>query len=252
MKKILLLLLAIQPFTGTFSQKKGKPNFGIEMGFTVVGMDQLTRAGNPLIQANESLKKNIGFTGGAFAEYIGTRKKKNGTLAPGWGIKVKATYSFSEAYSESFTTDETISLGYMQVPLLFKICLGSGEVNVSSHRSDDTYEVRRKSGNEYEITHHPGQFTPGYRTTRSFFLYFGPQMGFVNNVGYNAAESSYETAFETKKQNIEKSYLSYIGGMELWVGRIYLDLSYQVGQGSIYKGSDVALSGFTGKFGIAF
>jgi hypothetical protein len=252
MKSFILSGLILLCALNGYSQKKGKANFSIEFGLPLVGISPTTGATNPIIQGNEEWSTNMGFSGGISAEYIGSRKKKNGKVMPGFGIKTKALYNYYEFGNQQFLDDEVLKISGVSIPVLLKFCIGSGEVDVKSSQDPDKYSARRINDREIEVTRHPGQFNPGYRTTRSFFLYFGPQYSSFNEITYDSDNSGYKSGYKAVEKNIKKNELAYVLGMEIWLGRIYLDLSYQKSSSSIYTGGSVYLQGFMGRFGIAF
>lgn len=252
MKNIILFALILGINQSVNSQKKSKTNFSFEFGLPLVGISPIAKANNPIIQGADKWSNGMGISGGISAEFIGSRKKQNNKTAPGFGLKVKALYNFYECGNQQFSNGETLKITGFSVPVLLKFCIASGEVDVSSSKDPDKYSARRINDREIEITRHPGQFHPGYRTTRSFFLYIGPQYSSVNTISYESDNNGYKTGFTSIEKNIKKSDLAYVAGVEMWLGRIYFDISYQKSMASVYTGSSVYLQGLVGRFGIAF
>ena len=255
MKKTLLICLGFFFLQNSFAQKKWKPNLGIEFGFTFGGLTPTTNSDNPLVQGATTLRNGGGFSGGISTQFIKTKEKSNGKLAPSYGFQLKASYNSHESTADGvFPTydDQTIKMTEIAIPVLFKVCLGSKEVNVSASQDADKYEVRKGSNNnEYEVWHHPGQYHAGYRTTRTVYFYAGPQFGFLNTK-YVSTSNSYETGFESVEKNLKGNNLSVVGGFEFILGRTTMDFSYQKGLQTIYNGADVHLNAFIFKFGILF
>lgn len=259
MKKLFLLPGLILFFGPVFSQSKNKSwktNFGIDLGLPVVGLTPTTAPGNPMVQGGVTLKNEMGYSGGLVLQFMKTKEKPGGRIAPSFGIQLKGLYNYFSGRADGvFPTydDQTIGIGEMAIPVLFKVCLLSKEVDVPASRDPDKIEIRRgHRDGEYEGRYTPGQYHDGYRTSAAVFLYAGPQMGFINNITYNSSSSTYKSAFENMRTNLKSTNISFVAGMQLMVGRAYLDISYQRGLQTIYEGKNVFISGAIGRIGILF
>ncbi len=253
MHKIFLIIL----FTGVVStataqSKKLKNNFGLEIGLPLANFNPATKTENPLIQGSDPVKSGMGFTGGVFAEFMRARKKTNGEYGPGGGVKIRLLYNYFEVDNLEILNGETFKLSYIAGSVVYKVCLSSKEVDVPPSKDPDNIEIKKRDPRTYDITYNEGRSYSGYRTTRSFFIYFGPQFSSLQSILYKSDNSSYTDGFTSKEKNVKKTDIALVGGVELWIGRLYLDLSYQKGLQPIYNGANVYLNGFVGKFGLAF
>lgn len=249
---IFINLCLIMVFEVNAQIKKSKSIFGIEFGFPIAKINPVNNPDNPLIQGSDPLVGGLGFSGGVFAEFMGVRKKTDGRYGPGGGIKLRFQYSQQYIENGKFLNGETFTFNYIFASLVYKICIGSGEVDIPPSKDSDTYRARKLTPNVWELEVQEGRTHPGYRTTRSFFLYIGPQTGSLQSLAYESDNSNYESSFKSVRPNVKKTDIALVGGAEIWVGRIYLDLSYQRGIQSIYTGSNVYLNAFVFKFGIGF
>ncbi len=259
MKKIFLLLLFTHGFTATRAQKKDKQwktNFGIDIGIPFGGLTPTTGSGNPMVQGGATLKDGMGFSGGATIQFIKTKKKSDGRIAPAFGIQLKALYNnFVSTASGVYPSydDQTIKISEMAVPILFKVCIMSKEGDIKSSTDPDVIEIRKGSHDgEYEGRYTPGQYHAGYHTTVAVFIYAGPQIGFLNNTTFESSSATYKTGFETIRKNLKSNNISVVGGMQFMLGRTYFDVSYQKGLQTIYNGANVFMNGLIGRFGVLF
>lgn len=253
MRKIVIVIVLAFLFSEISAQsKKTKSIFGFEFGFPVMKFNPSEKSGNPLIQGPDPVQGGLGFNGGVFAEFINARKNSSGKYGPGGGLKIRFLYNYFEMGNNQILKDELYKIGYMSGSLVYKICLGSQEVTVPASRDNDEVEFRQRDSRTWDVYYKEGKYNPSYQTVRSFFLYFGPQYSSLNSMIYETDNASYESSYNSKKGNINNSDLAVVAGLEIWLGKIYIDLGYQRSVQSIYNGTDVFISGFIGKFGIGF
>lgn len=259
MLRLFFVLSGLLSLAVSFGQKKDKAwktNFGIEGGLSIGGITPSTAPDNPLVQGGAVLKGGFGLTGGASLQFIKTKKKSDGRIAPLLGFQLKALYNnFTSMADGVFPTynDQTIKITEFAVPLLFNLCISSKEADIAPSRDPDKIEISRGSRDgEYEGRYTPGQYHAGYHTTLAVFIYAGPQIGFLNNVVYESGNAGYKSGFESVRKNLKSNNLSAVGGIRFVAGRTCFDISYQKGLQSVYNGADVYINSWIGKFGILF
>lgn len=259
MKKICVFLSICIFATTVFCQSKNKSwktNFGIDLGLPVVGLTPTAAPDNPMVQGGATIRNEMGYSGGLVLQFMKTKKKSDGRVAPAFGIQIKGLYNYFMCIADGeFPTynDQNFEIGEMAIPVLFKACLFSKEADIAPSRDPDKIEISRGARpGEYEGRYTPGQYHAGYRTTLAVFLYAGPQIGVINDIVYESSSSSYKSAFENLRPNLKKTNMSVVGGIQFTGGRIYLDISYQRGLQSIYTGKEVFISGGIGRIGILF
>jgi hypothetical protein len=224
------------------AQTHFKPGFGFDFGLGPGGMDALYQTNNPMIKHNASLSNNPLNSGtiGFFLQFMRSRENSSGHAIPGYGIKTKLSFNSFSSESESFVDNEAIVIKTTSIPVLFKVCLSANEVDVSASRSPDSYTL---SGNT--VYYYPGQYSPGYRTTKSIFLYAGPQYDMINKAKY-----SYNGSSSDIRSNFVKSSYSFLAGMEIMMGNGSLDFGYQKGLKSVSTVTPININAFFIKFAV--
>lgn len=253
MKKIFLIAITIA-FTLTVNaqHKKWKSIFGFEFGLPFINITPSVKAGNPLMQGNGTLKSGFGICGGVFSEFMKARKHTNNQYGPGGGLKLRIMYNQYESSDNSVSDGESFKMSYISGSLVYKICLSSGEVDIPSSKDDDEISIKQRDVKTWDVTYQEGKTHAGYRTVRSFFLYSGAEYSNQNNLTYSSDNTNYVNAVKPKLSNLNKNDVAIVAGMEAWLGRIYLDLSYKYGLQSFYKGADLRLRGVVLKMGVGF
>lgn len=178
------------------------------------------------------------YEAGVNAEFlqIKTRKRSSewGNVKPSMGIKTGVNWTFSKATDESFNTNESMGLNYINVPLLLEFCLGYKLGVTAPSRTPDTYEGRSNyDGSVINITHTPGTYNPGgVATQRATFFYTGPTFGYL-------FKSFNYSGDPINNVNLVKNNICWNVGLVFWLGKISFDFSYQKGLTSIYSGKNI-------------
>jgi len=251
MKTLLSLLLLLALISPSLAQdKKWATNIGIEVGtdaaFGLAGVSLLNVADNPLV--NSDLKRFWAANAGLYFEFLKLNRKSD-IVKPTFGFKTKIEYNLFDADNSKESGGEELMLNSVGVPLLFEICLGHSEGIETSifYPGSTTYKGTRHSDNSVTITEQstPGSYSRGGgRTSWGTFIYFGPKMCYLFK--------SLNTGKEIEDENFVKNYTALVGGITFYRGRMNLDLSYQKGMTSIYKGRDITIDGFLVTLGINF
>ncbi len=234
--------------------KTWKFNSGLDVGawWGGTGVSPLKAATNPLIQSN--LGYRVAYSGDVYFEWL-HRKENPGSVGPDFGIKTKLVWDYFSANNNgSGHGYESLTLNYVNVPLLFEYCISfSNRVTQARYiaPSSNSYTYVYDHGYYYHVitttTDNPGGYTPGgIPYSNAIFIYAGPQIcylakGFHNINGAGPAVDS--------DPALQKSYVGFVGGFCFYLADINLDLSYQRGLTSIAKGENVYVDGFFFKIG---
>ncbi len=236
-------------------KSKWKSYIGIEaggdLGLKTVGLSTLKAKENPLV--SNDLDRNYAFEFGLYADFFKLRNRSNSTWGnkmPGFGIRTGVNWTFFRADNSADGGGESLGFNYANVPLLLEICVGykQGVTSAYTTPGTTTYKGTRNSDGSVTVTESStnSTYSPGgAKTSGGALLYFGPQYSYL-------AKSFHSTESPIANTNLNKNYVSIVGGIIFWMNLICFDFSYQKGLNSIYNGKDITIDGFVVKLGINF
>ncbi|HLY70756.1 MAG TPA: hypothetical protein VKR53_13580 [Puia sp.] len=237
--------------------KTWKFNSGMDFGawWGGTGVSPLKVATDPLVHSN--LAYQVAYTGDVYFEWL-HRKDQTGSVGPDFGIKTKLVWDYFSANNNGVGNGfESLTLNYINVPLLFEYCLSfKNKVTqpryVAPSSNSQTYEYDH--GYYYHIitttTNNPGGYIPGgVPYSNAIFMYAGPQICYLTR-GFHNLNGQGE-GIDTDPA-MQKSYIGFVGGFCFYLANLNLDLSYQRGLTSIAKGENVYVEGFFLKAGFNF
>ncbi|GGB16941.1 hypothetical protein [Puia dinghuensis] len=229
-------------------------NSGIDVGawWGGTGVTPLSAVGNPMLHSKLSVQ--AAYSGDFYLEWL-HKKDKPGQVGPNIGIKTKLVWDYFTTNNNAASTDsyESLTLNYVNVPLLFEYCISfknkvtrpayyAPTSNTSTYVYDHGYYYHIISN----TTTTPGGWTPGgIPYTNAIFVYVGPQLCYMAKGFHNSGGT--ETVITDPA--LEKAYAGFIGGFCFYLANLNLDISYQRSLTDIYSGSNVAVSGFLFRVG---
>ena len=264
MKSILLtsaLLLLLLPLltraqyidSTVVHPKTWRFNSGLDVGawWGGTGVTPLDPKTNTLVASK--LGHQIAYSGEIYLEWL-HKKNKPGTVGPDLGIKTKLVWDwFTANNGGSGNGYESLTLNYVDVPVLFEYCLSFKNkvtqphyISPSSNTHTDVYD----HGYYYHVitttTSSPGGYNPGgIPYTDAIFVYAGPQLCYLTKGFHNTNGASVQDTDPA----LEKSYAGLVGGFCFYLSNLNVDISYQRGLTSICTGKNVYVSGFLFKLG---
>lgn len=230
------------------AQNKWVGNVSVEAGWAMGGLTTLKATENPLVKT-DLVNQGI-YEAGMYAELLNVKKRRQpsewGSVKPTFGIKTGINWTFSKATDEeNFNNNESLGLNYINIPFLLEFCLGYKLGVTAASRSSDTYEGRANYDGSVTIRHTPGTYNPGGSPTQAAtFFYTGPTFGYL-------IKSFNFTGDPINNVNLVKRNIGWNVGLVFWLGKISLDLSYQKGLTTIYKGKDIPNYAYLFKLGIS-
>lgn len=207
MKKTTITLLLSFIFMFSFSQTKWQPHLGIEGG---TGPSALTSEVKP-DHSN------------GWSSTIGASIQLMRSISKPYGFEVKANYNWIKVEGNKM-------FKYISVPLLLRICLSSKTGYTRSSWSDESYSYYGNS-----LYHTPSQYSEGgTKVTSTVFFYAGAQYDMLQKALTGVTGPGVTaTAVTDITGNYMNSGYSIVAGLELNMGKIYFDFSYQKGMSSI-------------------
>lgn len=262
MRTILILLIVFamhssivnaQSNTSGSSDQIWKLNSGIDIGawWGGTGMSPLKAASNPLLHAD--LTSQTAYSGDFYLEWL-KKKKGDRNDGPGLGIKTKLVWDYFTANnSSSGGSYESLTLNYINVPVLFEYCLSFKNKVTSPHTiapsSNTQTSVYDHTYYQHVITvttTTPGGYNPGgVPYSDAIFIYGGPQICYLAK-GFHNINGKEQVINDA---NLKTSYVGLIGGFCFYLNHLNLDLSYQRGLTSIDSEKNVLVNGFLFKIG---
>jgi hypothetical protein len=253
------LMIAVLPILAqhTVSTKVNPKTWRFNSGLNVgawwggTGVTPLDPKTNTLVQSK--LMHQTAYTGEVYLEWL-HKKNKPGTIGPDLGIKTKLVWDyFTASNGGSGTGQESLTLNYVNVPLLFEYCLSfKNKVTAPSYTapSSNSYTYVYDHGYYYHVvtttTSSPGGYNPGgIPYTNAIFIYAGPQLCYLAK-GFHSLNG---TESADTDPALAKSYAGLIGGFCFYLSNLNLDISYQRGLTSICTGKNVYVSGFLFRIG---
>ena len=233
--------------------KSWRFNSGLDVGawWGGTGVTPLAPASNELIASK--LHYQIAYTGDIYFEWL-HKKAAVGRVGPDFGIKTKLVWDwFTANNGGSGNGYESLTLNYVDVPLLFEYCLSfKNKVTVPHYIAPNTnYQTYvYDHGYYYHVitteTSTPGGWTAGgVPYSNAIFIYAGPQICYLTEGFHNVnGKSTMDT-----DPALEKSYAGFVGGFCFYLANINVDISYQRALTSIAKGQNVYVSGFLFRLG---
>ena len=235
--------------------KNWRFNSGLDVGgwWGGTGVTPLKPTNNPLIQSKLGSYK-VAYSGDVYLEWL-HKKDKPGRVGPDYGIKTKLVWDYFDANNGgSGPGYESLTLNYVNVPVLFEYCLSFANKVTQPHyiaptSNSQTYVYDH--GYYYHVitttTNTPGGYSPGgIPYTDAIFVYAGPQVCYLAR-GYHNVNGSGEV--QDTSAALEKAYVGLVGGFCFYLGNFNVDISYQRSLSSIASGGNVNVSGFLFKVG---
>jgi hypothetical protein len=234
--------------------KTWKFNSGLDVGawWGGTGVSPLKVASDPLVHNN--LAYQVAYTGDIYLEWL-HRKNQSGSVGPDFGIKTKLVWDYFSANNNgSGSGYESLTLNYLNVPLLFEYCISFKNKVTQPHYnapSSNSQTYVYDHGYYYHVitttTTTPGSYNPGgVPYNNAIFIYAGPQVCYLTK-GFHNLNGGGE-AVDTDPA-MQKSYIGFVGGFCFYLANINMDISYQRGLTSIAKGENVYVEGFFFKLG---
>ncbi|MBY0349011.1 MAG: hypothetical protein GTN67_03115 [Hydrotalea flava] len=252
MKKMLVFIFCLSvTFINGQTNKKWMFNSGLDIGawWGGTGISSLKATDNPVLTGD--LKTQIAYTGDLYIEWLHRKYKSSG---PDFGLKTKLVWDYFTANNaQSGNSLESFTLNYISAPVLFEYCI-SFKNKVTSARyiapssTTQTYIYSHSYGDNIvsNTTVNPGGYSPGgVPFSDAIFLYAGPSINFLAKAFHNQNGNEYVL----NNNQLNSSYVGFVGGVCLYLFMINIDISYQRGFTSIYNNSNVVLSGFLVRLG---
>src|ERR1035438_4119128 len=164
--------------------KTWKFNSGLDVGawWGGTGVSPLKAATDPLVHSN--LAYQVAYSGDVYFEWL-HKKNKAGAVGPDLGIKTKLVWDYFSANNNGVGNGyESLTLNYVNVPLLFEYCI-SFRNKVTQPRytaaSSNSQTYVYDHGYYYHVitttTNSPGGYIPGgVPYSDAIFIYAGPQV----------------------------------------------------------------------------
>lgn len=237
--------------THTYSTQVHPKTWRFNSGFDVgawwggTGVTPLEPKTDALVQSH--LMHQTAYSGDIYLEWL-RKKNKPGSVGPGFGIKTKATWDwFTASNGGDGNGQESLTLNYVNVPLLFEYCLSfKNKVTRPSYTAPTSYTSAYvfDHGDYYHIIYNttstPGHYNPGgVPYTDAIFVYAGPQICYLAK-GFHSLNGTESVDTDPA---LTKSYAGFIAGFCFYLANLNVDISYQRGLTSICTGKSVYVSG---------
>ena len=242
------------------AQSNNAKNWSFNSGFNAggwfggTGVTPLQPGTNPLI--TQTLTTQVAYSGDLYFEWLHKNGQSN-HIGPDLGIKTKLVWDYFTANNgQSSNNYESLTMNYINVPVLLEYCLSFKNRVTTSHyvpgTSNTQVSVYEHSYGDHIIantTTTPGGYTQGgIPYSNAIFIYGGPQICYLAK-GFHNVNGTEAVITNT---NLANSYLGLIGGFCFYQANFNLDISYQHGLSSIYTGQSVMVNGFLFKIGFNF